>query len=180
MVRCNPTVPPQELDATAQSPRRNHDERLLVPMLKLKLIVVGKLKERFWRDGCNEYLKRLGAHASVTVRELPDSSKDRESALLVDELRRDLGAHRILLDIHGKPLTSPAIAQRLSALALEGHSRIDFVIGGSEGVGDEVRHAVDECWSFGAITLPHNLARVVLLEQLYRAFRIMRGEPYHK
>ena len=86
----------------------------------------------------------------------------------------------ILLDIEGTQLSSSELASRIETLGINGQSQITFVIGGSDGVGEAVKKRADETVSFGRITLPHNLARVVLLEQLYRAFKIIRREPYHK
>ena len=150
-------------------------------MQKTTVIAVGKLKERFWKDACAEYLKRLSAYTAVTVREVPDSTIEREeSAVLAafDKLPAD--AHIILLDIQGKQASSTQLADKLETLAVKGVSHVVFVIGGSDGVTPAVRARCNERLSFGPITLPHNLARVVLLEQVYRAHKIMRGEPYHK
>ena len=164
--------------------------------MKITVLAVGKLKERFWVDACSEYLKRLKPYAQVTVQELPDRDpaksggldaaleKEGESILaaLPDVRRQGEGAHChvILLAIDGVERSSEDIAARIDALALEGCSHIVFVIGGSAGVSAAVRERADEELSFGRITLPHNLARVVLLEQIYRSFKISRGEPYHK
>ena len=150
-------------------------------MQKTTVIAVGKLKERFWKDACAEYLKRLSAYSPTTVREIPDSTLDREEAPLLaalDKLPAD--AHVVLLDIRGKQASSEQLATKLESLAIQGVSHVAFVIGGSDGVSEAVRARCDERLSFGPITLPHNLARVVLLEQVYRAHKIIRGEPYHK
>ncbi|MEG1517834.1 MAG: 23S rRNA (pseudouridine(1915)-N(3))-methyltransferase RlmH [Raoultibacter sp.] len=147
-------------------------------MPKISIIAVGKLKERFWKEACDEYLKRLQAYAKVAVREIPDSAPAREEAAILAALPSD--AHTILLDIGGKETSSQALSAKLDALALGGISHVAFVIGGSDGVTSAVKAAAQERLSFGPITLPHNLARVVLLEQVYRAYKISRGEPYHK
>ena len=157
-------------------------------MLHLRVIAIGQLKERFWKDACAEYLKRLRPYAEVSVVELTDVDPARaggEEAAVLREgeaVLRTLqpGERVILLDINGKEVTSPGMANTLEDLPLEGVNDIAFVIGGSCGVSKAVRERADNRWSFGRITLPHNLARVVLLEQLYRAFKIQRGEPYHK
>ena len=149
---------------------------------------VGKLKERFWADACAEYVKRLSAYASIKMVEIPDRDPAKtggEEAGRALEGKAILAAipersHVVLLDIGGKERSSEEIASHLNDLMLRGESSITFVIGGSCGVSSEVRARADERLSFGRITLPHNLARVVLLEQVYRAFKIMRGEPYHK
>lgn len=150
-------------------------------MLRITVIAVGKLKERFWKDACAEYLKRLGGYAKVDVREIPDSSPEREAALIGDAIDAlGAGTHVMLLDIRGTETSSEQLSAKLDALALSGTSHVAFVIGGSDGVTADVRARAAERLSFGPITLPHNLARVVLLEQVYRAFKISRGEPYHK
>lgn len=147
-------------------------------MLKITVFAVGKLKEKFWREACQEYLKRLGGYAKVEVRELPDSTREKEAKLLLNALPEHCPI--LLLDIRGKELSSEALSARIDALSLGGDSHICFIIGGSDGVTDEVKRRATERISFGPITLPHNLARVVLLEQIYRAMKISRNEPYHK
>ena len=107
-----------------------------------------------------------------------DAARDKEGAAILAALPSR--AHVILLAIEGKERSSEELSARLDDLMLRGSSDIAFVIGGSDGVSDEVRARADEMLSFGRITLPHNLARVVLLEQIYRACKISRGEPYHK
>ena len=156
--------------------------------VKITVVAVGKLKERFWADACAEYVKRLSAYASIKMVEIPDRDPAKtggEEAGRALEGKAILAAipersHVVLLDIGGKEHSSEEIASHLNDLMLRGESSITFVIGGSCGVSSEVRARADERLSFGRITLPHNLARVVLLEQVYRAFKIMRGEPYHK
>lgn len=147
-------------------------------MLTITIFAVGKLKERFWKDACAEYLKRLGAYAKVSVREIPDSQKEREAETLLAALPEHDPI--ILLDIHGKELSSEALSEKIESYALSGTSHLSFIIGGSDGVTKDVYARATERISFGPITLPHNLARVVLLEQLYRSFKIARNEPYHK
>lgn len=156
--------------------------------VKITVVAVGKLKERFWADACAEYVKRLSAYTSIKMVEIPDRDPAKtggEEAGRALEGKAILAAipersHVVLLDIGGKERSSEEIASHLNDLMLRGESSITFVIGGSCGVSSEVRARADERLSFGRITLPHNLARVVLLEQVYRAFKIMRGEPYHK
>ena len=156
--------------------------------MNITIICVGKLKEKFWTDACNEYLKRLRPYAQVEVREVPDidparaggvaGSLEREGEEILAALPQR--AHVFLLAIQGKQRSSEDFSAHLDELALCGESNVAFVIGGSNGVNNAVRTRANETFSFGRITLPHNLARVVLLEQLYRAFKISRGEPYHK
>ena len=159
--------------------------------MKFTVVAVGKLKERFWVDACAEYLKRLQPYAKTQVREIADidprkaggvnGARDKEGTAICAEIEK-LGAdtHVVLLAIDGKERSSEGLSKRLDNLMLQGKSNFAFVIGGSDGVSDEVRKRANELLSFGPITLPHNLARVVLLEQLYRSQKISHGEPYHK
>lgn len=157
-------------------------------MLHITIIAVGRLKEKFWSQACDEYLKRLRSYANVSVKEIPDidpakaggeaKAVRRESESILAAIPQD--AVSVLMDIEAKQLSSEDISQRLEDWAVEGKSRICIIIGGSCGVDGDVRSSVTQRWSLGRITLPHNLARVVVLEQLYRAFKIMKGEPYHK
>lgn len=157
-------------------------------MIRITVVAVGKLKERFWADACAEYLKRLKAYAKVEVKEIADidpdkaggvdAARDREGSAVLAAIPEQ--SHAILLAIEGKERSSEGLARRLDSLALAGTSDLTFIVGGSDGVSDAVRTRANEQLSFGPITLPHNLARVVLLEQVYRAFKISRGEPYHK
>lgn len=147
-------------------------------MIRIDVFAIGKLKEKFWKDACAEYLKRLEGYAKVEVRELADSTPQKEAEALMAALPKS--GPIILLDIKGRETSSEKLASKLEAFALEGDSRISFIIGGSDGVTDEIKSRATERISFGPITLPHNLARIVLLEQIYRAFKIIRKEPYHK
>ena len=154
--------------------------------MRITVIAVGKLKERYWREAADEYLKRLSAYATVRVTEVSDRDPARGEARALAEEGADVlraipdGAHVITLELGGRQLSSGAFSARLDALGLEGRSAITFVIGGSTGLDSSVLSRADERMSLGPMTLPHNLARVVVLEQIYRAFRISRGEPYHK
>lgn len=154
--------------------------------MRIALVAVGRLKERYWREAAEEYLKRLGPYASVRVLEVDDRDSGRDAARALAEEGADVvraippGAHVIALEIGGRQLSSEAFAEKLAALALDGRSSVAFVIGGSVGLSADVLARANERMSLGPMTLPHNLARVVLLEQIYRAFRINRGEPYHK
>lgn len=155
--------------------------------MRITIIAVGRLKERFWKDAADEYLKRLRPYADVRVIEVADRDPGKrgddhalaeEGAAVLDVIRP--GAHVVALDIHGRALGSVEFSEHLERLAVDGRSAVTFVIGGSLGLSPDVLSRADERLSLGPMTLPHNLARVVLLEQLYRAFRIARGEPYHK
>lgn len=154
--------------------------------MRLTIVAVGRLKERFWREAADEYLKRLGPYADVRVVEVPDRDPARGEARALAEEAADVlralpaSARVMSLEIGGRQLSSEGLAERLESLATEGTSSVAFLIGGSLGLGDSALDRADERLSLGPMTLPHNLARVVLLEQLYRAFKIRRGEPYHK
>jgi 23S rRNA (pseudouridine1915-N3)-methyltransferase len=155
-------------------------------MLKITLIAVGKLKEPYWRAAQAEYLKRLGPYATVDIVEIGDVP---DSLGLETVLKREgdailkavpAGAITVLLDIESPGYPSEKNAAILQQHLIDGHVHLAYIIGGSNGVSPEVFVTVDERLSLGPITLPHNLARIVLLEQIYRSFKIMRGEPYHK
>jgi len=154
--------------------------------MRVDLICVGRLKERHWRDAADEYLKRLTPYARMNVVDVADRdvSADEGRALAAEaaDVLRALpdGAVIVALDINGTPRSSEAFASWLDARAGSGQSRIAFIIGGAAGLHSDVYAKADERFSLGPMTLPQQLARVVLLEQLYRAFRISRGEPYHR
>ena len=154
--------------------------------MRIRIVCVGRLKERHWRDAGDEYLKRLQPYARVEVIEVPDRdvTADEARALSVeaDGVLQALPASSVVtaLDIGGAARSSEQLAAWLEGLATAGQSSVTFVIGGAAGLHQRVLDRVDERLSLGPLTLPHQLARVVLLEQLYRAFRIIRGEPYHR
>jgi 23S rRNA (pseudouridine1915-N3)-methyltransferase len=154
--------------------------------MRLRIVAVGRLKEPHYRDAAAEYVKRLGPYASLSVTEVPDRDVTRdESRARAEEGETVLralpdGAHVIALDVTGRSLDSEGFAAHLAGLGLDGRSTVAFVIGGAAGLDTAVLARADERLSLGPMTLPHQLARVVLLEQLYRAFRINRGEPYHR
>ena len=150
------------------------------------IVAIGKL--RGWAaEGCDDYLKRLRRYFPVEVIEIAEENMNRRTAEQVlsteaDRLLKRIpsGAHVIALDRErGKQISSEKFSGRLSALGISGQSHVVFVIGGPLGLSGEVLKKTDEAISFGPITLPHALARVVLLEQLYRAVKIGRGEKYH-
>lgn len=156
--------------------------------MKMTLVCVGKLKEKFWAQACAEYIKRLEPYARLEIREVADldpgkaggekAALEKEGAVILSRIPN--GSHCILLAIEGKTWSSEGLSAHLDEHMVHGASDFTFVIGGSCGVSDAVYARADETLSFGPLTLPHNLARVVLLEQLYRACKISRGEPYHK
>jgi 23S rRNA (pseudouridine1915-N3)-methyltransferase len=155
------------------------------------ILAVGRLKERYWREAAEEYQKRLSRYVKIEVQEVPDDPvPDHPSAAEVaavlereaDRLERWLRDRDgiIALDRTGEMLSSEAWSRRLSELERGGYGRLVFIIGGTCGLAPRILSRAALRWSFGPITLPHQLARVVLLEQLYRGLRIARGEPYHR
>ncbi|MDQ0158358.1 23S rRNA (pseudouridine(1915)-N(3))-methyltransferase RlmH [Alkalibacillus salilacus] len=159
--------------------------------MQITIISVGKLKEKYLIQGIDEYLKRLSKYAKVKIEEVPDEQapdqlseaeekqvKQKEAEKIFTKLSTD--QYVITLEIEGKQLTSEQFAQKLDDLATYGKSKVAFVIGGSLGLSDEVKQRSDLAISFSKMTYPHQLMRLILVEQVYRAFRIMRGEPYHK
>lgn len=154
--------------------------------MKITLVAVGRMKEAHWREAAAEYLKRLGPYAAVEVVEVADRDVTRDEARALADEGSDVlralpdGAHVIALEPGGRRMSSEQFADELGAHMLEGRSRVAFVIGGAAGFAPVVLARADDRLSLGPMTLPHQLARVVLLEQVYRAFRILRGEPYHR
>lgn len=149
----------------------------------IRLVCVGSLKEDFWQKACQEYQKRLQKFCTLQIIELQEQNKyEQVDKILSAEgglILSNLSGYNILLDIEGKLCSSSELASKLNNILLT-NSTITFIIGGSYGVSEAVRKSVNERLSFGKITLPHNLARVVLLEQIYRAFMINSGAKYHK
>lgn len=159
--------------------------------MNITIISVGKLKEKYLKQGIEEYLKRLKSYAKVNIEEVPDEqAPDHLSEAEIEEVKRKEGekilsklsqdTYCITLEIEGKQLTSEAFAKKLDDLATYGKSKIAFIIDGSHGLSDEVKKRSDFALSFSKMTYPHQLMRLILVEQIYRAFRINRGEPYHK
>ena len=149
--------------------------------MNIDIVCIGKLKEKYWQDAAAEYIKRLSRFCKLSVTELPESrsdSKEEESRDILAHVPK--GSYVIALDVGGKALSSENFAKKISDLALEGRSDICVVIGGSNGFDDSVRKATDFRLSFSAFTFPHQLMRVILLEQIYRAFKINNNEKYHK
>lgn len=141
-------------------------------MLRVSVICQGRLKEPYYIAACAEYLKRLGAYCKAEVTEL---AEDGDVAARIPK-----GAYVIALCIEGEKLSSPALAKKLEKLAGQGESRLCFLIGGSDGLPEDVKASADYKLSMSDMTFPHHLARVMLLEQLYRAFTITAGAKYHK
>jgi len=159
--------------------------------MNITILCVGKIKEEYLRDAVSEYMKRLSRYGKMEIIEVPDEkapeslSKAQEEAVKQKEGQRLMekipdGSCVVTLEIEGKQLGSVEFAEKLSSLMTSGESRFCFVIGGSLGLSDEVIRRSDWHLSFSKMTFPHQLMRVILLEQLYRANRILSGEPYHK
>ena len=159
--------------------------------MKISVLAVGKIKESWFSDAIREYSKRIGRYAQLWITEVPDEpEREGLSAAQIRQLteregRRLLekeapGAFRIALCIDGKRMDSAAFSQQISSCMNRGYSRIEFLIGGSNGLSDEAVQSADLKLSFSDMTFPHQLMRVILLEQIYRAFKIMNHEPYHK
>ena len=143
----------------------------------IRIICVGKLKESYWKDSVNEYIKRIGKYHKLEIIELIDSNVKEESSLIISKINdKD---YNILLDINGNSVSSLELADKLDKLFIN-YSNITFIIGGSDGVDEEVRKRVNYKLSFSDLTFPHQLFRVMLLEQIYRCFKINNNETYHK
>lgn len=159
--------------------------------MKITCVVVGKIKEKYFMDAIKEYSKRLGRYCKLEILELADektpdgASEAEEQAIREKEGERILktlkdDAYVIALAIEGKMLDSVELSRKIESLGISGTSHIAFVIGGSLGLAPAVMKRADYALSFSRMTFPHQLMRVVLLEQLYRSYRIMKNEPYHK
>jgi 23S rRNA (pseudouridine1915-N3)-methyltransferase len=159
--------------------------------MNIHIISIGKIKEKYLKQGMNEYLKRLSPYAKVDIIELPDEKapeslseqemeqvKEKEGERILAKVSPD--TYVIALAIEGTMKSSEQLAESLDKLATYGKSKIAFVIGGSLGLSQTVMSRANESLSFSKMTFPHQLMRLILLEQIYRAFKINRGEPYHK
>ncbi len=159
--------------------------------MNIAIVSVGKLKEKYLKMGIEEYSKRLGSYAKIDLIEVPDekapenlsdadmeSVKKKEGERILAKIGTD--TYVIALAIEGKMKSSEQLADDLQSLMTYGRSKIAFVIGGSLGLHEDVMKRSDEKLSFSKMTLPHQLMKLVLVEQIYRAFRIIKNEPYHK
>ena len=150
-------------------------------MMNIKIVCVGRLKERYWTEAAAEYVKRLGAYCSLEIDELKESPSDditEEGESILKKL--DKNDYVVTLEIRGRAAASEELAEKLGDLAVSGRSDIAFVIGGSNGLSEAVSRRSDMKLSFSKMTFPHQMMRVILLEQIYRCFKILRHEPYHK
>lgn len=158
--------------------------------MKITIVCVGKIKEKFYTDAVAEYKKRLGRYCSLEIAEVLDEKtteagenentivKNREGERILKKIRDD--GYVIALAIDGVSLDSVELSEKIAGLGVHGTSHIYFVIGGSLGLSDAVLQRADYKLSFSRMTFPHQLMRVILLEQVYRSYRIMNHEPYHK
>ena len=158
--------------------------------MKITIVTAGKIKEKYLADGIKEFLKRLTPYANVKIVEIaeermPDAPSDAEkAAVLAKEGERLLkqvpqGSRLIVLDVIGKAISSEELSAHIDDLCVKGTSHLTFLIGGAFGLSDEVRRAADERISFSRMTFTHQMIRLLLVEQIYRAFKISRGEEYH-
>ena len=159
--------------------------------MNITILAVGKLKEGYWQEAVREYAKRLQSYCTLQITEVRESPlpanpsrsneqdvRDQEGLALLSRIKN--GDYVIALQIEGRSLSSTELAARMQQLAIDGRSSIVFVIGGSLGLSEAVDRRADLRLSFSAMTFPHQMMRVILLEQIYRSFKIIRGETYHK
>jgi len=163
----------------------------LEDQMKITILAVGKLKEKYWKQAMSEYEKRLGPYSKIEIIEVPDEKapenmsdkeieqvKEKEGQRLLAKIKPQ--ATVITLEIEGKMLSSESLAKELQQRMTQGQSDFVFIIGGSNGLHDDILKRSNYALSFSKMTFPHQMMRVVLIEQVYRAFKIMRGEAYHK
>lgn len=159
--------------------------------MKIKIICVGKIKEKFFKDAIDEYSKRLSKFANLEIIEVsdemtPDGASEAMVLIILDKEAERISSkisdndYVITLEIEGKKLTSEGLAFKISDIILRGNSSIAFIIGGSLGLAESIKKRSNFALSFSNMTFPHQLMRVVLLEQIYRSFKINAHEPYHK
>ena len=159
--------------------------------MNITILAVGKLKEKYWRDAVDEYTKRLSKYCRLQIIEIKETPlpanasaadeeavKQAEGADILEKIKPT--DYVVTLEIKGKTFSSEELAQHMEKLAISGKSSIVFVIGGSLGLSNEVSKRADLRLSFSAMTFPHQMMRVILLEQIYRSFKIIRNEAYHK
>ncbi|MCI1946318.1 23S rRNA (pseudouridine(1915)-N(3))-methyltransferase RlmH [Clostridium luticellarii] len=159
--------------------------------MNITIISVGKLKEKYLKDAAAEYSKRLSRYCKLNIIEVmdektPESASEKEEDMIREKEGKKIlkylkeGSYVIALDLKGSMMSSVEFAHKVQKLALEGNSSIIFMIGGSLGISEEILQKSNCKLCFSKMTFPHQLFRIMLLEQIYRAFKILRGEPYHK
>ncbi|MEO0414493.1 MAG: 23S rRNA (pseudouridine(1915)-N(3))-methyltransferase RlmH [Verrucomicrobiota bacterium] len=145
--------------------------------MKWEIYCIGKPSLAYAKAGTEEYLKRLRRYGTVTMHHLKEQGREKNSAAL---LEKSAGAYRIAMDERGDMHKTSQLAKKVEGWQMDGVKRIAILIGGADGHSEELRQACDEFWAIGKMTLMHELATVVLLEQIYRVHTLMRGEPYHR
>lgn len=159
--------------------------------MKISIIAVGRLKEKYFVMAVDEYIKRLSRYCKLEIIEVADEQTPDHASVLQEDIIKEKEAARILkkikedsyvitLEILGEMITSTELADKIDLLGLNGKSHITFVIGGSLGLHTSVSKRADYKLSFSKMTYPHQMMRIILLEQIYRSFRILKNEPYHK
>lgn len=159
--------------------------------MKITILCVGKIKEKYFSMAIDEYVKRLSRYCKLEIIEVPDEKTDENASAAEEKMVKEREGERIrknirdtsyviALAIDGKQLDSVELSEKIEKLGVQGVSHITFVIGGSLGLDERILERADYKLSFSKMTFPHQLMRVVLLEQIYRSYRIMNGEPYHK
>lgn len=159
--------------------------------MKITIIAIGKIKEQYLKNGLDEYLKRLSPFVKINVSEIADEKapenlsenemlivKQKEGSRILQQIKDN--QYVIALAIEGESLSSEELANQIDTLSTHGKNNIVFIIGGSLGLSEDVYKRADKLLSFSKMTFPHQLMRLILIEQIYRAFKINRGEPYHK
>ncbi|MDD3168136.1 MAG: 23S rRNA (pseudouridine(1915)-N(3))-methyltransferase RlmH [Eubacteriales bacterium] len=159
--------------------------------MNITVICIGKLKEKYWTEAVQEYSKRLSKYCTLSINELKEEKapenasaadelavKEAEGKSILRQIKKE--AYVIALEIQGNELTSEALSEKVASLGISGKSDLAFLIGGSLGLSDEVLARANFRLSFSKMTFPHQMMRVILLEQIYRSFKIMRNETYHK
>ena len=157
-------------------------------MLSIDIICVGKLKEKFFADAVAEYKKRLGAYCKLNICELSEivvkneseiqKALDSEGEVISSKIPKD--AYVIAMCVEGESLSSEKLSEKISSLAVQGKSKLCFLIGGSNGISEKIKKSANLRLSMSKMTFPHHLARIMVLEQIYRAFKIEEGSGYHK
>lgn len=160
-------------------------------LININIICIGRLKEKYWSDAIAEYSKRLKRYCNLSIKELKedrlpdnpsaadeDKVKINEGKSILNAIRE--GSYVIALDLRGKALSSEELADKINKLAIEGSSNVDFIIGGSIGLSKAVIDRSDMILSFSRMTFPHQMMRLILMEQIYRSFKIIKNEKYHK
>ena len=152
--------------------------------MRIKLVCVGKLKEKYLKDACAEYSKRISGFGKIEIVEVRDEKDDRPDALALEAEKiiktLNAGDYIVTLEIKGDMVSSEQLADKMSKLAVSGVSDMTFIIGGSNGLHESVSRKANYKLSLSKMTFPHQLARVILLEQIYRVYKINQGGKYHK